>query len=203
MSLNKMYLLKVFVSLLALVIIEDISVSCIRRLYCPCVETTTKHEVLGYYWRDYSGKTPSDAVIGGYDSFGRETYIGQVFKKDYDLLPATFTFDCTSGIATAHGRVLYVDKNMKILCSVEPELMKWVPIKVGELDKLSDCTLVVGGSEDERLLHIGRVKYHGETIIGKVVSGGRGTRGLWIPYSGSSIHFTSYEMLTYNCTKCH
>ncbi|KAK5638897.1 hypothetical protein RI129_013192 [Pyrocoelia pectoralis] len=201
-----MMLVNLIFSVLVFLVFENIYVTC-SRYYCACEKTTPKptdnKNVFGYYWRDYSGKTPSDAVIGGYDATETPTYVGQVYKKNYELLPATFTLDCTNGITTAHGRVVYSDKNMKILCSAEPEKMKWYPTKVGELDKLSDCTLVVGGSEDEHVLHIGRVKYHGQTIIGKVFSRGHGARGLWIPYRDGSVHFTSYDILVYNCTQCH
>ncbi|CAH1988057.1 unnamed protein product [Acanthoscelides obtectus] len=38
-----------------------------------------------YYWRDYTGEVPCDAVVGGHDELNRTTYIGQgvALNNDY------------------------------------------------------------------------------------------------------------------------
>lgn len=39
-----------------------------------------------YYWRDYHGKIPSDAIEGGRDIRGHPTYIGQAFVLHHGIL---------------------------------------------------------------------------------------------------------------------
>lgn len=34
---------------------------------------------LDYYWRQYLGEIPPDAIVGGHDVNGKETYIGQAY----------------------------------------------------------------------------------------------------------------------------
>jgi hypothetical protein len=41
---------------------------------------------LDYYWRDYYGKIPDDAVEGGKDIRGNPTYIGQAFVLHHGIL---------------------------------------------------------------------------------------------------------------------
>lgn len=42
---------------------------------------------MNYYWRDYTGIIPSDAVPGGTDINKVTTYIGQGFVKDQGIIP--------------------------------------------------------------------------------------------------------------------
>lgn len=42
---------------------------------------------INYYWRDYTGDIPKDAVPGGTDANGDTTYIGQGFVIDIGLIP--------------------------------------------------------------------------------------------------------------------
>jgi hypothetical protein len=41
-----------------------------------------------YYWRDYNGIIPRDAVKGGANINGEHVYIGQVYVKNAGLIPA-------------------------------------------------------------------------------------------------------------------
>jgi hypothetical protein len=42
-----------------------------------------------YYWRDYTGEIPHDAILGGYDVNKKPTYIGQAFLADVGIIPGT------------------------------------------------------------------------------------------------------------------
>lgn len=43
--------------------------------------------VVGYYWRDFTGEIPSDALPGGTDISGKPIFIGQIFNLIF-LIPA-------------------------------------------------------------------------------------------------------------------
>ncbi|KAK5646301.1 hypothetical protein RI129_004765 [Pyrocoelia pectoralis] len=156
---------------------------------------------LGYYWRDYVGEIPYDAVPGGKDKSGLPTFIGQAYIKGFELLPATINAGSPTAIASAYNIMMPVNKNIKILCSNELEKFSWLVTKSEEAHLITNCHLVVGGSEVDQTLHIGRVNHDGQTVIGKVFSYRPGGKGLWIPYGGHEIHYTSYEILTYNCNR--
>ncbi|KAF5287607.1 hypothetical protein FQA39_LY15810 [Lamprigera yunnana] len=153
----------------------------------------------GYYWRDYYGKIPSDAVQGGLDKQGNPTYIGQVYIKGFELLPATIYKESKKAVTSAYNIRMEVDKDIKILCSDEKEGFEWRATKNEETHLMVNCHLVVGGSEVGQTLNIGRVNSDGETIIGKVFSHPLLNRGLWVPQKSGAAHFLTYEILTYGC----
>jgi hypothetical protein len=49
-------------------------------------DAATIFVLLDYYWRDYTGEIPDDAVPGGYDRNLESTYIGQLFVINHGLL---------------------------------------------------------------------------------------------------------------------
>ncbi|XP_031346799.1 uncharacterized protein LOC116173450 isoform X2 [Photinus pyralis] len=148
----------------------------------------------GYYWREFSnGHIPSDAVVGGRDRAGNPTYIGQLYGLDFELLPATIIRGSPNATSTRHVSAIQTDKNIKILCSYEPHKFRWIPTIAGEAYKLANCHLVNGGSEVNVSLHIGRVNYQSEVIIGKVFS------ELSIPYNGVPINFKAFQILAWDC----
>ncbi|KAB0795852.1 hypothetical protein PPYR_07641 [Photinus pyralis] len=154
----------------------------------------------GYYWREFSnGQIPSDAVAGGRDRAGNPTYIGQVYGLDLELLPATIIRGSPNATSTRHVSAIQTDKNIKILCSNEQHKFRWIPTTVGETYKLANCHLVNGGSEVNYFLHIGRVYYQSEVIIGKVNTDRPQAQGLAIPYNGLPVIFVSYQILAFDC----
>ncbi|KAB0790949.1 hypothetical protein PPYR_02749 [Photinus pyralis] len=156
----------------------------------------------GYYWREYDGTIPTDAVPGGSDKDGNLTYVGQIYMKDYGLLPATITRGSTVAVSSSQGITVQTEKDVKILCSMEQYMFKWIVTKTGEEHLFTvDCPLVKGGSETNQTIHIGRVMYEGATIIGRVFSYWEIHKGLWIPYNGQQKNFNSYEILTFNCQR--
>ncbi|KAB0791004.1 hypothetical protein PPYR_02804 [Photinus pyralis] len=156
----------------------------------------------GYYWREYDGKIPADAFPGGSDKDELLTYIGQIYLKDYGLLPATITPGSTFAVSSSQGKTIQTDKDVKILCSVDQHMFRWVVSKIGNEHLFkADCPLVNGGSEANQIIHIGRVMHEGATIIGRVFSYWEIYKGLWIPHNGQQKHFDSYEILTFNCQR--
>ncbi|KAK5641556.1 hypothetical protein RI129_010103 [Pyrocoelia pectoralis] len=154
--------------------------------------------ILGYCWREFYGEVPPDAVPGGQDRAGNPTYIGQVYGKDLELLPATIVRGSPIVTTTRTASAMQSDKNVKILCSNEQHKFKWIPTKYGDVHMLSNCHLVNGGYEVEHFLHIGRVNHQAEVIIGKVFSY-RDPGGLSIPYGGVPVYYQAYQILAFDC----
>ncbi|KAK4877865.1 hypothetical protein RN001_010371 [Aquatica leii] len=152
--------------------------------------------VLGYYWRDFYGTVPLDAVPGGLDEEGDVTFIGQVYIKEYELLPGTIYHGCSKISTSAYDKDIIADKNIKILCSSALHKLKWKLVNKNELNQLTNTHLVIGGSEIGLFINIGRIAYNGQTIIGKVLQNDPNNNGLAIP--GTNTRFSNFEILTYN-----
>ncbi|KAF5303167.1 hypothetical protein FQA39_LY10080 [Lamprigera yunnana] len=161
---------------------------------CSCESATY---VLPYYWKEFFGTIPLDAVQGGVDEDGDPTYIGQAYLQEFGLLPGSLYKGCPKILTSAYDKDIIRDNYIKILCSNDKYLLKWTPTKQGEHHKLTNCHLVIGGLEVGLTVNIARTRFNGETIIGKAFQDDANNSGLWIP--GSRTRFTSYEILTYNC----
>jgi hypothetical protein len=46
---------------------------------------------LDYYWREYTGEIPKDAIVGGRDANGRSIYIGQAYVKNEGIVAVQIT----------------------------------------------------------------------------------------------------------------
>jgi hypothetical protein len=66
-------------------------------------DAVTIFVLLDYYWRDYTGEIPDDAVPGGYDRNLEPTYIGQLFVINHGLLPARIYKGQKSVTASRYG----------------------------------------------------------------------------------------------------
>ncbi|KAK4877868.1 hypothetical protein RN001_010374 [Aquatica leii] len=165
----------------------------------PC-NCNNNNKTFDYYWRDYFGNIPYDAVQGGIDKNGNPSYIGQVYSKNHaSLLPATIYSGCLSARASVNGAPIELDDSIKILCSNKKNKLAWIPTQNNKTSLLINCHLVVGGFESEHILNIGRVTHNGQVVIGKVFSYPLWNSGLWIPDNNSTTNFLVYEILTYNC----
>ncbi|CAH1371055.1 unnamed protein product [Tenebrio molitor] len=152
---------------------------------------------LDYYWRDYYGKIPDDAVEGGKDIRGNPTYIGQAFVLHHGILIGQI-YPGQISLTTSKEGIHVTNVYNKILCSPKQDNFVWVPGNAATLHLTTiNKHLVPGGMEWGKVLNIGRVKYQGELIIGKVCSGTIGKAKLYFPYKGAEITVSSYEILTY------
>ncbi|RZB40658.1 uncharacterized protein BDFB_011470, partial [Asbolus verrucosus] len=154
-----------------------------------------------YYWRDYHGTLPNDAVLAGIDSQGQPVYIGLVYIRGFELLPATFY--PVQGIArtTAYSSILEPTENIRILCSPHPEAFEWLSIQSKDLQYYTYLNLIPGGNEVGENLYIGRVFRDNGAIIGKIFRHERDNRGIWFPYGKGPANSLTYEILAYNCAK--
>ncbi|KAF2897474.1 hypothetical protein ILUMI_08704 [Ignelater luminosus] len=169
--------------------------------YCsspsPCA--SYPNQVPEYYWRDYVGIIPEDAVEGGTDESGAPTYVGQTYIREYGLLPAIVFRGCRTVNTTAQDKAVTSDTNIKILCGKYKTRFQWVPTRDEDLHLLTGRHFIVGGSEVGQALYIGRVNYDNRVIIGKFFMNPPLSKfGLAIPYQGKPVNVHSFEVLTYN-----
>ncbi|RZC36345.1 DUF3421 domain containing protein, partial [Asbolus verrucosus] len=123
-----------------------------------------------YYWRDYNGVIPSDALPAGKDFNGDDTYIGQVYTHQYGLFvvqifPGQKVLDyICMGLKKA-------DSDIKILCTQHKESFSWwlTTAKTFYADTANKHA-VVGGrthvNNQSAVLNIGRVMREGILKIG-------------------------------------
>jgi len=155
--------------------------------------------VKDYYWREYRGIIPHDALPGGKDEAGLPTYIGQALVYPFGLLPASIYYGNTTAVASAGLKIYYSDRNVKILCSGSPEKFQWIEITKDKIDLITDCDLILGGVDNGHQENIGRVNYEGEIRIGKVIRKPLTHDGVWVYGNGTESKFTRYEVLAYDC----
>ncbi|KAF2897470.1 hypothetical protein ILUMI_08700 [Ignelater luminosus] len=191
-------LITVIIVQLFVVYFTTISSSCPN----PLKHSIDSNQIPEYYWKDYVGVIPVDAVEGGTDKYGIPTYVGQAYTKEYELLPGVITSGCKTVTTTSGTKEITIDKNIKILCAGDTRKFEWIPTKKEDLQLLTDRHLVVGGSEVEQTVYIGRVRYDNRVIIGKFFTNAPlSSFGIAIPYEGKPMNFDSFEVLTYNASK--
>ncbi|KAB0794040.1 hypothetical protein PPYR_13660 [Photinus pyralis] len=150
-----------------------------------------------YYWQDYEGKIPDEALVGGKDATGMPIYIGQAYYFS-KLLPAKI-YKGDNNAYVAWGSEIKVSEHIKILCTPHPERFKWVQTKKNEIHKLINHKLVKGGWEPSYDLYIGRAFHKSQTLVGSVKVAGRPSLnlGLHISSNGAQVVVNDFEILTY------
>ncbi|KAF5302097.1 hypothetical protein FQR65_LT08648 [Abscondita terminalis] len=164
------------------------------------------NSVTDYYWRDYQGLVPSDAIVGGVDLDGIKTYIGQFSveaqygqqKSKIHLLPATIRIGVVGAYAPYYGRVVYANHtdNVKVLCGPYASRFWWYSMTEVFPPK---CRFVVTGNEDLSPMYTGQATVDKEKITGKIFSDTLNHRpGLTIPLANGQVNSpTDYLVLTY------
>ncbi|XP_018575569.1 uncharacterized protein LOC108914277 [Anoplophora glabripennis] len=151
-----------------------------------------------YYWRNYTGIIPRDAIEGGRDVNNMTTYIGQVSVKNQGVIPATIYPGNTTVVAVAHG-VHRVSSYIKILCSATKQNIKWMHVDSRNFQVLTtNRHLVQGGVENDIVTYIGRIRYQGETVVTKVREHGIGNVKLYYPAGNQEKSTDSFEVLIYD-----
>jgi hypothetical protein len=151
-----------------------------------------------YYWRDYYGEIPDDAIPGGSDRNYKPTYIGQVYVPNRQIQTVRIYPGKESVTASANG-IFTLTSFIKILCSDKPEKFSWVSTTAAKLHTdLVGRHLVLGGTESAKELNIGRISYQGEVIVGKVCGYNIGNALMYFPYDNKEVTASSYEVLIYD-----
>ncbi|KAF5293553.1 hypothetical protein FQA39_LY03038 [Lamprigera yunnana] len=177
-------------------------------LFFRCYESTDSVE--DYYWRDYKGLVPQDAIPNdgstSYDRITDETtYIGQftvVSEYNQDVadlhtIVATINRGQKRAIAAYNGRTVYSNEtsNLKVLCGKNLYSYSWRdPRSLFS----SNCRFVIGGYEDNIPLYIGKATKGKQVLVGKVFSDTSfHVEKLMAPYQGGEEKFDGYQLLTY------
>lgn len=170
-------------------------------------KSTCKCDVEGYYWRDYVGIIPTDAVPGGANKIA---YIGQALNPSMNNHPAAIL----PGIINGNTKRMSYEYNggdhsgtqdVKILCSAHPEQLQWVAVRAGDslLTVNKDKQFVVGGHDTDHMMLIGRITESGNVLIGKLaVNIARNIFGsLYVTDSGRAWEEKGfYDVLVYDQT---
>ncbi|KAF5302555.1 hypothetical protein FQR65_LT00927 [Abscondita terminalis] len=152
----------------------------------------------GYYWRDYDGVIPRDALAGGLDENGEPIYIGQVLYYD-KLLPAKI-YPYDKNAYYTWGTEYSTRENVKILCTPYPEKLRWVDTKKDELHLLINTHLVKGGFEPVYDIYIGRGFHKMQTLVGRIRAGNAPhlNIGLYVSVPSKEVIVPSFQVLTYD-----
>ncbi|KAJ3636612.1 hypothetical protein MTP99_000141 [Tenebrio molitor] len=151
-----------------------------------------------YYWREYTGKIPADAVVGGADINGENVYIGQAYVKNSGLIPAQINAGVKEVYAPIKG-AQKVDRHIKILCGALEDF-EWVPTNATNLHlELLNRQVVIGGHEDGYgSVIVGRISYEGGTQIGKINAFTVGNSYFrWVDIHKKEPGVTRYDVLVY------
>ncbi|KAK5641279.1 hypothetical protein RI129_009826 [Pyrocoelia pectoralis] len=155
-------------------------------------------EIIDYYWREYVGEIPNDAIPGGFDKSGNPTFIGQMYSAKFGLLPSTICNSSKQLLASGGGKSFTSDTFVKVLCSQHHERYKWIVTENAKTHLLTNYHLVIGGNEAGYVLNIGRVNHEMGILIGKVFAHHTPYRGLSIPYKEKEVTYQTYEILVYD-----
>ncbi|KYB25002.1 hypothetical protein TcasGA2_TC031416 [Tribolium castaneum] len=150
-----------------------------------------------YYWRQYTGDVPKDAVVGGQDINHKNIYIGQAYVQNEGLIVAQIFPKIREVYAPING-IKKIQNHIKILCGPY-ENFYWASANSSKLHlQLIGQHAVIGGHEDGHgVINIGRISYEGETKIGKINSFRTETAAFFFNKNQKEAFVNSYEILLY------
>ncbi|XP_063918553.1 uncharacterized protein LOC135133930 [Zophobas morio] len=160
--------------------------------------------MLDYYWRDYNGTIPHDALVAGQDGQHRNVFIGQAYIRNLGLIVIHITPGEREFYVAVRG-VHKVHNHIRILCGKQPDF-SWVPATARDLfETLRGRHGIIGGHEDDcGPIHIGRIKHEGGVLVGKINSFIPRNAYLMYPENHwqESREIHNYEVLVYNKCTC-
>ncbi|RZB38913.1 DUF3421 domain containing protein [Asbolus verrucosus] len=160
-----------------------------------------KSEVVEYYWRDYTGLIPEDAMPGGKDINGNDTYIGQVYIHEHGLYVGQIFHGKTEVEVPCYG-VKKTDYLIKILCTPEIFRFSWLRTNAEtfHVDTINKHAVVAGYDHvnNKGVLNLGRVMHQGILKIGNVAAYDPDTVRLYFPHNDVEKSSKVYEVLMYD-----
>ena len=66
-----------------------------------------------YYWRDYDGEIPEDAVVAGHDENGKRVYVGQGYVRNKGMIVVQIN-SRKKDVYAEMGGVHHLEKNIKV-----------------------------------------------------------------------------------------
>jgi hypothetical protein len=73
----------------------------------------TSYSFKNYYWREYTGEIPKDAIVGGRDIDGKNIYIGQAYIKNEGIMEVQITPGVRQVLVPMRG-IKKIDKYVKV-----------------------------------------------------------------------------------------
>ncbi|KAF5280047.1 hypothetical protein FQR65_LT03302 [Abscondita terminalis] len=150
-----------------------------------------------FYWRDYNGIVPKDALPGGMDRERKPTYIGQAVSSG-TLVPG----EIISGVKKLYYFGDYNPQveleNIKILCTKNPDNFEWIQANTGTVKSMRRMRLIPCGVAPGQEIYIGRGMSDNMMSVGKVVIPD-GSRNAYFKtvVNGKSYSPNDFEVLGY------
>jgi hypothetical protein len=151
-----------------------------------------------YYWREYVGRVPEDAIVAGETAAHTNVYIGQGCVQNGGLIVGAI-FPGVKEVHVPYGGDKKLDKYVKILCGPQDSFY-WMSANYSNLHlEVIGKHAVIGGHEHAHgYMNIGRISYGGDIKVGKVTSYWPGKAYFYFVDNGSEKRVDSYQILMYN-----
>nr|XP_022909304.1 uncharacterized protein LOC111420521 [Onthophagus taurus] len=154
-----------------------------------------------YYWRIYEDCIPNDAVST--EDENSEIFVGRVGvcydNKVVSYYPATFNSTSKSATTDVLNKKRVFNKDIMILCTSEPERLRWkyinnVAVQGDLLNKI-----VAAGEHPSGIRYVGKVFHENEWKVSTVYKYGHNNPGLyiWTNVDGSEVIVKDFQVLTY------
>ncbi|KAF2890419.1 hypothetical protein ILUMI_15754, partial [Ignelater luminosus] len=145
-----------------------------------------------YYWKDYDGTVPKDALFGGIDKRGRPMYLARTLFEDKLISGKVFADENYIHFGWFDEKKL--TQNIKILCTKNTNNFEWIPTRLNDITRLTGKLVVIGGFQSGHITYIGRISSNRETNVGKVICNEKDCQGLYVTKDGKEIHHTNVDL---------
>ncbi|KAK4874967.1 hypothetical protein RN001_014327 [Aquatica leii] len=150
-----------------------------------------------FYWRDYNGEVPKDALPGGMDRDHKPTYIGQVVYSGV-LVPGHIISGVKKMYYYGDYSARVETENIKILCTKHPDNFEWIKSNGNDVKSQSRMRLIPGGFSNGEEVYIGRGLAENLLVVGKVIIPTDSRNGyIKIGINGNSYAPDEFEVLNY------
>ncbi|XP_044268764.1 uncharacterized protein LOC123013949 [Tribolium madens] len=153
-----------------------------------------------YYWREFTGVVPPDALPGGKDADGRDAYIGEAYIHGHGIYVVQIYPGEKEVAVPAYG-FKTASFNIKILCTEDPEFFLWIQTTAKNYEKdivgVEPVTVGYDGVGNSGVVNVGRIFYQGEVLVGDVTpyASRKGNVQLWFPFRKVERAVNFYELL--------
>ena len=148
---------------------------CLLLSTCGIVLSQVRDHSDDFYWRDYNGEVPKDALPAGLDREHKNTYIGQVVSMG-TLIPGQVFAGIEKIYYSSDYSARVGTNNIKIFCTKHPENFEWIKTNKNDAKLLARSRVIPGGYQYGDHIYIGR------GIGGNLLSVGR----VYLPTDSSS-----------------
>ncbi|KAF2879113.1 hypothetical protein ILUMI_27061 [Ignelater luminosus] len=172
--------------------------SLINAFYIHQFHQLENDQVEDYYWADYKGIIPEDALSAGYIPANETTYyIAEVLHKN-SLVPGEIHDSDKKAYYEWANERLEATGNVKIFCTKRPQMFQWIQTTNEDFKTLIEGNLVLGKYESDTRIYIGRKQIANNVVIGKVHVVLPDLKGIFYYLFGEDVFFSySFEVLSY------